>query len=312
MDMDVRVLHLIEGARQARGLTVVIDVFRAFSVACYLAAGGAREILPVGEAAAARALKAEHPGYLLVGEVGGQRPPGFDHGNSPSEIEGRDFTGRTIVQRTSAGTQGLVSATQAAEVITGSFVNAPAVIEYIRLRAPRELSLVCMGHAATAPAEEDTLCAEFIRDSLAGRPPDFARIRAALRDSLSASRFFDPEKTWAPERDFDLCLALGRFGFVLRLERLSGGRLVLRPVNVLAGRGPARRIVGFHRDAEGHWVADLECGHTQHVRHDPPWQTRPWVLTEEGRRGFLGAELRCAGCAGSQTQPQESTRGTEG
>ena len=57
-----------------------------------------------------------------------------------------------------------------------------------------------------------------------------------------------------------------------------------------------RRIVGFHTDDEGHWVADLECGHTQHVRHDPPWQTRPWVVTEEGRARFRGTELQCDVC----------------
>lgn len=58
-----------------------------------------------------------------------------------------------------------------------------------------------------------------------------------------------------------------------------------------------RRIVGFHQDAEQHWVADLECGHTQHVRHDPPWQQRPWVITEEGRLAFLGTTLQCVLCA---------------
>ena len=58
-----------------------------------------------------------------------------------------------------------------------------------------------------------------------------------------------------------------------------------------------RRIVGYHLDAERQWVADLECGHTQHVRHDPPWQERPWVITEEGRRTFLGSTLQCVKCA---------------
>lgn len=58
-----------------------------------------------------------------------------------------------------------------------------------------------------------------------------------------------------------------------------------------------RRIVGFHQDDEGHWVADLECGHTQHVRHQPPWQLRPWVITEEGRNAQLGTTLRCVECA---------------
>ncbi|HET6703191.1 MAG TPA: DUF3565 domain-containing protein [Gemmatimonadaceae bacterium] len=57
-----------------------------------------------------------------------------------------------------------------------------------------------------------------------------------------------------------------------------------------------RRIVGFHRDEEEHWVADLECGHTQHVRHDPPWQVRPWVITVEGRAGRIGTTLECRRC----------------
>jgi hypothetical protein len=59
-----------------------------------------------------------------------------------------------------------------------------------------------------------------------------------------------------------------------------------------------RRIVGFHQDDEGHWVAELECGHGQHVRHDPPWQLRPWVLTPEWRARFIGVELLCKKCAG--------------
>ena len=58
-----------------------------------------------------------------------------------------------------------------------------------------------------------------------------------------------------------------------------------------------RRIVGFHQDDEQQWVAELECGHTQHIRHDPPWQVRAWVQSEEGRRGFLGTVLPCVTCA---------------
>ncbi len=55
-------------------------------------------------------------------------------------------------------------------------------------------------------------------------------------------------------------------------------------------------IVGFHLDEEGHWVADLACGHGQHVRHDPPWQNRPWVLTKQGRKEKLGVMLECKKC----------------
>ncbi len=63
-----------------------------------------------------------------------------------------------------------------------------------------------------------------------------------------------------------------------------------------AGEAIPRRIIGFHQDDEQHWVADLECGHTQHVRHDPPWQNRPWVITEAGRAPFLGTLLECVKC----------------
>lgn len=55
-------------------------------------------------------------------------------------------------------------------------------------------------------------------------------------------------------------------------------------------------IVGFHIDEENHWVADLACGHTQHVRHDPPWQNRPWVLTGQGRKEKLEVMLECKKC----------------
>ena len=57
-----------------------------------------------------------------------------------------------------------------------------------------------------------------------------------------------------------------------------------------------RRIIDFRQDEEGHWVAELECGHSQHVRHNPPWFVRAWVITEEGRRNALGSMLECPLC----------------
>jgi hypothetical protein len=65
-----------------------------------------------------------------------------------------------------------------------------------------------------------------------------------------------------------------------------------------------RKIIGFHQDEEHHWVADLECGHTQHVRHNPPLTSRPWVTTPEGRRERIGLDLECKKCdelSGSET-----------
>lgn len=64
-------------------------------------------------------------------------------------------------------------------------------------------------------------------------------------------------------------------------------------------------ISGFHKDEKGDWVAELACGHTQHVRHDPPWQLRPWVTTEEGRQNYLGHLLVCKKCERGQPKDFE-------
>ena len=69
-------------------------------------------------------------------------------------------------------------------------------------------------------------------------------------------------------------------------------------------------IAGFHADAEGHWVAELACGHNQHMRHDPPWQNRPWVLTAEGRQQFIGTEIRCTQCEESSRMMSMEPIGT--
>ncbi|GBC60109.1 2-phosphosulfolactate phosphatase [Desulfonema ishimotonii] len=227
--MKTEIHHLIEGARAATGVAVIIDVFRAFSVACYAFGNGAARMIPVGDAETAYRLKRENPAFLLIGERGGKKLPGCDFGNSPAEIEPLDLRGKTILHTTSAGTQGIVNAVQADEVITGSFVNAGAIVAYLRARTPDVVSLVCMGESGRSASDEDTLCAEYLRAALNGVPADFEAIRARLRRAPSARKFFNPSATWAPERDFALCLSLDRFDFVLRAER-EKGMWVLRKV----------------------------------------------------------------------------------
>jgi 2-phosphosulfolactate phosphatase len=230
--MDIRILQLVEGAQQARGLTVVIDVFRAFTVAAYVFNNGAKCVIPVGELELAYEIKAQNPSFLLIGERNGEAPAGFDFGNSPTEVERVDFTDQTVIQTTSAGTQGVANAHHADEIITGSFVNAPAIVSYIQARRPRQVSLVCMGNAAVSPSDEDTLCAQFIKDSLQDKITDFEQIRNYLREYHSAQKFFNTEKEWAPQTDFDLCLDLGRFSFVLQVSKEPGWPTYLRRIDV--------------------------------------------------------------------------------
>ena len=214
--MRVEFHDFVAGARAARGSVVVIDVFRAFSTACYAVAAGAR-VVPVADVDAALALGARHPDWLLAGERHGRDLPGFHFGNSPARIAAAALAGRTLVHTTHAGTQGLTQAPAADEVLTGSLVNAAAIVRYLAQRKPALVSIVRMGREARERCAEDDLCAELLGARLAGRAFDIADVGARLRAAPAAAKFFDPAAPWAPEADFGLCVALDRFDFVLRL-----------------------------------------------------------------------------------------------
>lgn len=217
--IQVQIGDFVAGARQARGLAVIIDVFRAFSTAAHAFAGGARAVIPIGSVEEARALKAAHPDWLLVGERFARPLPGFDSGNSPAEMERLDVAGRTLIHTTHAGTQGLVSAHHADDVVTGALVNAAAICRYALRGRFKQVTLVRMGHEARERNDEDDACAELIAKRLQGGTPDVSSLRDRLKLAPSAGKFFDPACDWAPERDFELCTQVDRFDFVLRLDR---------------------------------------------------------------------------------------------
>jgi 2-phosphosulfolactate phosphatase len=220
--MKIEILQLLEGAQKAQGLTVIIDVFRAFSTACYASQAGIQRIYPVGDLQKAYFLKQQNPDFVLVGERNEQKPEGFDFGNSPSQLLESVLNGKTMVHTTSSGTQGIANAKGASEIITGSFVNARAIINYIRKQNPEQVSLVCMGYSCRYPTDEDTLLAVYIKNELEGVSNDFPAMVEQIRTGDGA-RFFAPEKQeWAPMADFDLCLSLNRFNFVLKVENENG------------------------------------------------------------------------------------------
>jgi 2-phosphosulfolactate phosphatase len=220
--MEIKILNLIDGSKKAEGLTVIIDVFRAFSVACYAFEAGVKKIIPVGDIDIAYKLKKENPDFLLIGERRGKKLEGFDYGNSPAEFEGVDLAGKTIVQTTSSGTQGIANATGAGEIITGSFVNAQAIINYIKKQNPEKVSLVAMGSLGSTITKDDVLFAEYIKNALEGKPNNFSTMVNEIRKCPSGAKFFNPDMDWAPEKDFDMCLALDKFNFVLKVDQEDG------------------------------------------------------------------------------------------
>lgn len=220
--MNIQILQLTEGAKQAKGCVVIIDVFRAFSLAPYAFSIGAERIYPVGTVEEAFSLREHIPNALIAGERNEQKVPGFDFGNSPTEILKSDLKGKTLIHTTSAGTQGLVNATNASVLLTGSFVNAKANVRFIRNLNPSDVSLVCMGYSTLYPTEEDTFCAEYMKAFLLGEETDFEEMVRIIRDT-SGRRFFEPEKQhFAPSSDFELCLQPNRFDFVLKAEKKDG------------------------------------------------------------------------------------------
>lgn len=225
----VNILHLVEGAKQAEGLTVIIDVFRAFSLECYLYDMGVKEIRPIGSVEDSFTLHKELPDSVLIGERNGKRCEGFDFGNSPSTVQPETVKGKTILHTTSAGTQGIVNAIGASEIITGSLVNAKAVAEYIKKSQPDTVSLVCMGYAGVRPAAEDELCAEYIKSLVEGvELPDFEQ-RIADLQKHGGEHFFDEEQQEVyPKEDFFMCVKYDKFPFVIHVEKDETGFITRR------------------------------------------------------------------------------------
>ena len=232
--MITTLVECLSGARSAKGLVVVIDVFRSASVGCYLMEKGVGEYIAAETLDEARELAARRGG-LVIGEKAGVPAAEFDLFNSPSMIQDEDFAGKTLVHSTNAGIPGLFACADADEVITGSFVNAGAVVRYIRSREPERVTLVAVGTGGDIRAQEDMMCAIFIKNELEGYPNSFETLQSFLANVDSAEMFFDESREDAPERDFELCMDLDRFDFVLKGERLDGGGMALRKINVGTG-----------------------------------------------------------------------------
>ncbi|MFU8827781.1 MAG: 2-phosphosulfolactate phosphatase, partial [Brevefilum sp.] len=148
----------LHDAHLACGVVVVIDVLRAFTTAAHAFDVGAAKILPVASVSEALSLRDKIPDALVMGEVDGEQPVGFDFGNSPVQIRKQNLTGCTLIQRTSAGTQGLVRAQQAGLLFAASFVVARATALQIQALNASEVSFVITGASLGRDGDEDRAC----------------------------------------------------------------------------------------------------------------------------------------------------------
>lgn len=221
--MNIKIVEFVKGAENAQGIVVIIDVFRAFSVACYAFASGVSEIIATDGPDKAFRMRDIYPGALLAGEREEKKIEGYDFGNSPSEIIQADLSNKRLIHTTTAGTRGIVSATEADLVLTGSLVNAAAIVKYIKKLSPENVTLVAMGYRSVIRAQEDILCAEMIANGLEGDYAIFGDRIAELKYT-SGSRFFKISNlAFSPPEDFFLCTDADRFDFVIKAEPLEPG-----------------------------------------------------------------------------------------
>ncbi|QKW10152.1 2-phosphosulfolactate phosphatase [Streptomyces sp. NA04227] len=225
--MDSRFLGIPE-LGDPPSVAVVVDVMRAFTVAAWAFAQGAERIVLAESLDEVRALKARHPDWVALKD--GPPAPGFDAVNSPGLLRSTDLGGRTVVQKTTAGTVGALAVKEASLVLCAGFVVAEATARLLRTRACDSVTFVVTGEDGRA--EEDLACAQYIARRVTGTGTDAAEFLRRAGESRAATELAEGVRAGAHPDDVALCLELDRFPFAM-VAALEDAFMVVRPAPVL-------------------------------------------------------------------------------
>ncbi|MFA7768260.1 2-phosphosulfolactate phosphatase [Streptomyces sp. NRRL S-448] len=218
-------------------VAVVIDVMRAFTVAAWAFSRGAERIVLASSEDEALALRESHAGWLALKD--GAPAAGFDTVNSPGLIRSLDLTGRTVVQKTTAGTVGALAVASSPLVLCASFVVAGATARFLKSEGSGPVTFVVTGDAGQAA--EDLACAEYIGRHLAGGDAEVAPYLQRARTSPAAADLADGVRRGyqgVHPDDVDLCLEVDTFPFAM-VARQENALTVLRPLEVPDGSADA-------------------------------------------------------------------------
>lgn len=211
--------YSLQEAHKAAGLVVVVDVLRAFTTAAHAFNVGATKILPVSGVEEAIQLRKKLPGSLIMGEVNGVKPERFDIGNSPAIISALDLQGITMIQRTSAGTQGIVSAVNADHLFAASFVVARETAKSILSIDPTEISFIITGESMDRDGDEDRACAEYIQALISGVVPEPGLYTSRVLRSSVARSYLSGRNRTISEEDLKMSIQADTFDFSLPVRR---------------------------------------------------------------------------------------------
>ncbi|MGY3061221.1 2-phosphosulfolactate phosphatase [Streptomyces sp. TE3672] len=221
--MDPRFLGITELVETPR-VAVVVDVMRAFTVTAWAFAQGAEKVVLAESLDEALALKARHPDWVAIKD--GPSAPGFDTVNSPGLLRSIDLGGRTVVQKTTAGTVGALAVKEASLVLCASFVVAEATARLLRIREGDGVTFVITGEDGCA--DEDLACAQYIARRATEAGTDATEFLRRAGESRAAAELAQGVRQGVHPDDVALCLELDRFPFAM-VAALEDSLMVLRP-----------------------------------------------------------------------------------
>ncbi|MEU9152942.1 2-phosphosulfolactate phosphatase [Streptomyces sp. NPDC048417] len=224
--MDARFLGIADLV-EAPSVAVVVDVMRAFTVAAWAFAQGAEKIVLAESLDEALALKDRHPDWVALKD--GPPAPGFDAVNSPGLLRSIDLGGRTVVQKTTAGTVGALAAKEASLVLCASFVVAEATAGLLRTGKSGSVTFVVTGE--DGQADEDLACAQYIARRVTEAGTDASEYLRRAAQSRAAAELAQGVRQGVHPDDVALCLEVDRFPFAM-VATLEDPLMVLRPCAV--------------------------------------------------------------------------------
>lgn len=198
-------------------VSIVIDVFRAFTTACVVLEKNPSEYYVTNHCKTVLKLSKTCDRSILLGKAGKGSDVVYTTFNSPTRVGELDLKKRVVIHRTTAGGTGLISVKKGRRIFAAAFANADATVIAVRTLKPESIRIIPMGHEGTTPSLEDTLCAEYIQGLLEGKRIRIDTFFPKLKED-SGKYFFGEDQNQYPEEDFYHCLSLNRYNFAIVVE----------------------------------------------------------------------------------------------
>jgi len=195
-------------------VAVVIDVFRAFTTACYILENLPASYMFTNKSAVVSQYVSKPHDPFLIGKAERGATLKYDIPNSPTRVKEFDLKSRNVLHRTEGGASGILMSKGADLILAASLANANATVRYLSKLQNPIVTLLPMGHEGNTPSLEDDICAQYIEAQLKGKTFDLSQYHSALREG-SGKYFFSEDQWQYPNQDFDLCLDVGRFNFAI-------------------------------------------------------------------------------------------------